>query len=217
MRTLRLTTALPSNNIVSTCINNNNNNNNNNNTRNCSTTTATTGPSIMDAVEDSLNSLEETPHETSHETPHETPSEPEDLFESLLYNSPLLQLESFHGKTLVGKILDVVNDDLYIDYGGKFHMVVTQGKVETWGHKRQQQQQQRYEKGQLVHVEVKDYEIIGKFMGDEKYITINESDGVVLGPYLSPTTRPTPTRPAKEYKTARESSERNRKRSYQVR
>ena len=131
----------------------------------------------MDEVEDTLNLLEQTPA-----TPESTESEPEDLFERLLFDSPLLQLDSFKGKQFVGRITDVVGEDLYVDYGGKFHLVVTQSKER----KRWSQPAHVYESGQLVRVQVNDYEIIGRFMGDDKFITINESDGVLVGPYHGP-------------------------------
>jgi len=137
-----------------------------NNTRSCSTATS----SIMSQVEDSLSSLEEKSEQSDDTAVVE---DHEDLFAELLYNSPLMQLDSFKGKIVVGKVMDVVNRDLYIDYGGKFNVVATLPD---------NMSQAGYEKGSLVRVELKDYEVIGKFMGDDKYLTICESDGLLIGP-----------------------------------
>lgn len=51
------------------------------------------------------------------------PQEDENTFENLLRNSPFMSLGDFEGRILVGTIYNVFEDDLYIDFGGKFHCV----------------------------------------------------------------------------------------------
>lgn len=44
-------------------------------------------------------------------------------FAQLFKESKFVQLGTLEKKTMIGRIVDVVGDDLYIDYGGKFNCV----------------------------------------------------------------------------------------------
>merc|ERR1711973_178146 len=96
-----------------------------------------------------------------------------EYFEQLLDSSPLMQMESFKDELLIGKIKDIVNDDLYIDYGGKFFFIT----------QRPEKQGDEYQKGTRVLMKLTQYEVTGKFHGEHRALTINESDGILLGLY----------------------------------
>ena len=48
----------------------------------------------------------------------------EKSFEELLESSQLMKIRRPQGRTVIGKITNVCNDDLYVDFGGKFYVVV---------------------------------------------------------------------------------------------
>ncbi len=65
-----------------------------------------------------------------------------------------------------------VNDDLYIDFGGKFPVVC----------QRPRQFRDRYVRGSRVRILLKSMELCETFLGYEgKYITLMEADGVLIG------------------------------------
>ena len=75
------------------------------------------------------------------------------------------------GKTVVGKIYHVVDDDLYIDFGHKFPCVC----------QRPRHDKRKYVRGAEVKLLIKDLEMSQKFLGYEKEMTLLEADCVLLG------------------------------------
>ncbi|XP_050410454.1 28S ribosomal protein S28, mitochondrial [Patella vulgata] len=96
-----------------------------------------------------------------------------DSFAAMLRKSKLMQIGDPNGKVVIGKITKVVGDDLYVDFGGKFHCVCSRPKMEP----------ELYHPGAKVRLLLKDLEMTSKFLGSEKHVTILEADAILVGLY----------------------------------
>ncbi|TRY63061.1 hypothetical protein TCAL_10898 [Tigriopus californicus] len=92
-------------------------------------------------------------------------------FASLLRNCPFTQMGNPVGKVVVGKVYHVVNDDLYIDFGGKFPCVC----------RRPSGKRSLFTRGTEVKVMIKSLELSQQFLGFDKEMTLCEADCVFLG------------------------------------
>ncbi|XP_055385354.1 28S ribosomal protein S28, mitochondrial [Condylostylus longicornis] len=106
----------------------------------------------------------------------EVSKEPSQTFASLLRNSKFIDLGDPEGKIVTGTIYHVVGDDLYIDFGWKFHCVC----------QRPNRNGSDYVRGSKVRLRIKDLELSTKFLGSTKDLTILEADCQLLGLTYSP-------------------------------
>ncbi|XP_050423935.1 28S ribosomal protein S28, mitochondrial [Adelges cooleyi] len=105
--------------------------------------------------------------------PQNINEEKDEDFETLLRNSNFINMGDPEGKILVGHVFHIVNNDLYIDFGWKFHCVCPKPIKNS----------NEYVRGTQVKLKIKSLELATRFLGSEKDMTLLEADATLLGLY----------------------------------
>ena len=85
---------------------------------------------------------------------------------------------------VVGEVIQVVNEDVYIDIGFKFPVVANLSS--------KSEHHPIYKKGSKVRVMIKRLECSELFLGFEKELSVLEAEGVLLGKHKMGTEVPRP-------------------------
>ena len=93
--------------------------------------------------------------------------EGETAFAEIFRTSPFVRMGNPVGKRVEGEVVAVVGQNMYVDFGCKFHAVVPLP------------QKKGYYKGKEVIVTINDLEMTDHFLGHSKHISLLEADATL--------------------------------------
>ncbi|CAI2352808.1 unnamed protein product [Caenorhabditis sp. 36 PRJEB53466] len=91
-------------------------------------------------------------------------------FATLLRESKFMQLGDFNGRFVVGKIVQRIQEDVYIDFGLKFNAVCKVPAINS----------EAYRSGARVVIRLIDPELSERFLGSKRDLTLLEADAVLV-------------------------------------
>ena len=95
-----------------------------------------------------------------------------ETFADLFRNSNFVRVGNPVGKEVEGEIIAVEEDNLYVDFGSKFHAVVPLPAKSL---------KEEYRRGTKVRVLVRDLELTGHFLGQSKHLSLLEAEAELVG------------------------------------
>ena len=100
-------------------------------------------------------------------------------FAKLFKESKFVSLGNLENKYVIGKIVEIVGDDLYIDYGGKFYCVC----------RRPTRNSHAYVRNENVKIKLNSFEMSAYFLNAAKNMTLLESDADLVEIYHGPSAK----------------------------
>ncbi|XP_078040104.1 mitochondrial ribosomal protein S28 [Augochlora pura] len=97
-------------------------------------------------------------------------------FTALLRHSKFIDLGDLENKVVIGEIFKIVGNDLYIDFGWKFHCVCPKPAINS----------SKYVRGSKVKLKILDLELSTRFLGASSDLTLLEADCALLSLISSP-------------------------------
>ncbi|CAK9802652.1 28S ribosomal protein S28, mitochondrial [Anthophora quadrimaculata] len=97
-------------------------------------------------------------------------------FPSLLRHSKFVDLGDPKEKIVIGEIFQTIGNDLYIDFGWKFHCVCPRPTKDSI----------KYVRGSKVKLRIKDLELSTRFLGASSDLTLLEADCTLISLVYSP-------------------------------